>query len=468
MATSRARMSSRSSATTRQSSKSSSLVRFAGLSSIFLGQFMPTTAIMLSSPSSNASAGAHQPFFIKADDPLLNNPRCDEHMKAEYEAKDREIEERLQKLQAAAASPASQRLRGQQKTTLEHASTNATNFAVSHNSTGEAGSQVGSAQVFFLFMTLSGLDRPELWQAFFQGANPTQYRVLMHCRFPGMCNFELSTHNPMGIMVVETVPTYYCTDLVSGMVQLLRSALPLSGNPNDKFVFLSESTLPMKPFPFIYQSLTADQNSDFCVFPSEWWVRMYEKSGQRGRLVKHHQWMVLSREHGQILSDRWVGDNQLQTSQYWSVPVCEGDCVSSIGQAQMGLMPRSIVKECTDEWAPFAMIYGILMDHGQQTQNIPGLSQTPFWIHGFTTQGQCRTFAWWASHRHESDTLVAEIFRDPGSRLSCFPCTGSHPVEFLWLSESSIMRLRQSSFLFARKFADGVLSYDQFQRLILV
>eukprot|EP00971_Amphidinium_carterae_P303687 6034450-Amphidinium_carterae.1 len=37
------------------------------------------------------------------------------------------------------------------------------------------------------------------------------------------------------------------------------------------------------------------------------------------RLVKHHQWVVLNREHAQILSDRWSGDNQVQTSQYWSL-----------------------------------------------------------------------------------------------------------------------------------------------------
>jgi len=426
---------------------------------LFVGHLRPTSAILLSTHNASAmdltTPGVGQIYFERADE-QADNPRMCSKEKEIYSQKTDEAEQRLR----AKMRNATKRLRG-----VPHV--DAANLASATNATvGE--SRVGSPQVFFLFMTMSGLDRPELWQAFFQSASPNQYRVLMHCRFPGMCNFELSTHNPMGIIVVDTVPTYYCTDLVSGMVQLVRSALPMSGSPNDKFVFLSESTLPMKPFVHVYQSLTADPNSDFCIFPSQWWVRMYEKNGQRGRLVKHHQWVVLNREHAQILSDRWSGDNQVQTSQYWSVPVCDGgSCASAIGDAKMGLMPRSIVKECTDEWATFAMIYGILMDYGQESQNIPGLSAAPFWIHGFTTQGACRTFAWWNSHRHEADNLVAEIFRDPGSRLSCFPCTGSHPVEFLWLSEASIMKLRQSSFLFARKFADGVLSYDQFQRLIL-
>eukprot|EP00403_Amphidinium_massartii_P010402 CAMPEP_0178421014 /NCGR_PEP_ID=MMETSP0689_2-20121128/26432_1 /TAXON_ID=160604 /ORGANISM="Amphidinium massartii, Strain CS-259" /LENGTH=522 /DNA_ID=CAMNT_0020042519 /DNA_START=39 /DNA_END=1607 /DNA_ORIENTATION=+ len=328
----------------------------------------------------------------------------------------------------------------------------------------------GSPQVFFLFMTASGMDRPELWDAFFKGAaSQKQYRVLIHCSSPGsgMCSSAmLARYKSMGIVVVDTVPTYYCKDLVSGMVQLLRKALPLSSSSRDKFVFLSESTLPVKPFSHVYQTLTADDRSDFCIMPSKYWVNVGAMD-KAGRLVKHHQWFVLSRGNAKTLTERWIGDNERYTSSHWSVPACQGDCISNPKSLRLYSMPRNAVKQCTDEWAPFAMIYGIVMDSGNHMQTIPGISHSLISDTGDRTQGSCRTFVWWYSMHSEADELIKAISKDPGCNLSCYPCESYHPVEFLVLSDTAITKLRQSSFLFARKFAGSVMTVDQFQRLIL-
>mmetsp|Transcript_17698 Transcript_17698/g.41041 ORF Transcript_17698/g.41041 Transcript_17698/m.41041 type:complete len:525 (-) Transcript_17698:41-1615(-) len=338
------------------------------------------------------------------------------------------------------------------------------------------GASSDEPQVFFLFMTASGMDRPELWEAFFKtAASHSQYRVLMHCSSPGagMCGAEmLARYKSMGIIVVDTVPTYYCKDLVSGMVQLVRKALPLSQSSRDKFVFLSESTLPVKPFGTVYQTLTGDERSDFCIMPSEHWVKVgardpKAKDAKPGRLIKHHQWFVLSRGNAKTLTERWTGDNERYSSDRWSVPVCEGDCVSDAASMEMHTVARASVKECTDEWAPFTMIYGMIMDNGDHMQTIPGISHSLISDLGDKTQGSCRTFVWWYSMHSEADALIKAISKDPGCNLSCYPCHSSHPVEFLVLSDEAIARLKQSSFLFARKFAGSVMTLDQFKRLIL-
>merc|ERR1719321_806707 len=101
------------------------------------------------------------------------------------------------------------------------------------------------------------------------------------------------------------------------MVQLLKFALrdpPM--NKMEKFVFLSDSTLPVKPFGHIYESLSSTSGSDLCVFPSHHWgtakvgfggipASSMFRTGETAYLVKHHQWLVLNREHAQVMVANW-------------------------------------------------------------------------------------------------------------------------------------------------------------------
>eukprot|EP00403_Amphidinium_massartii_P014302 CAMPEP_0178423756 /NCGR_PEP_ID=MMETSP0689_2-20121128/27851_1 /TAXON_ID=160604 /ORGANISM="Amphidinium massartii, Strain CS-259" /LENGTH=471 /DNA_ID=CAMNT_0020045357 /DNA_START=96 /DNA_END=1511 /DNA_ORIENTATION=+ len=447
------------------------LSTLAGVGACFLMQSSQADAIMLTLANSSRlpgiiEAGASSlAMFTTVDKPELADEgavrwRDRTRLAASYDSMEDAMEAELKRMKRTAHN-VSGHGSGRRSNNSRVVASNSSHSMVAH-SASEA-----TPQVFFLLQTLSGVDRPELWEAFFQGVDPKHYRILMHCKFHGMCDFKLGTDNPLGIELVDTVPTEYCTDLVSGMVQLVRNALPLSASPKDKFVFLSESTLPVKPFWTIYNGLTGDENSDFCIFPSRMWLSMHEKSGDVGRLVKHHQWMVLNLYHARVLSERWTGENAQLDGQHWSLPVCEGDCVAAIGEAKMGMLPRSLVAHCADEWAPFAMIYGIVIDHGQDSQEMQGLSHKPFWTHGFTVQGTCRTLTFWRSDGHEADAVMSHIFRDPDSHLSCYPCTDSHPTEFLQLSDASVRRLRDSSFFFARKFSDGAMSWEQFTSIIL-
>merc|ERR1719326_864201 len=113
------------------------------------------------------------------------------------------------------------------------------------------------------------------------------------------------------------VPSYYYADLVTPMNALLSEALLQGGpskNPADKFVFVSDSTLPAKPFAHIYDTLTARTGSDFCVCSVKEWATRREQATTfpyttEGRpvemAIKHHQWSILDRNHAEKVAQIW-------------------------------------------------------------------------------------------------------------------------------------------------------------------
>jgi len=115
-----------------------------------------------------------------------------------------------------------------------------------------------AGSLFFLFLTSAGIQRQDIWASFFEDATlQTPYRTFVHCTDWKTCDAEIQVDNPLNATLVGTVPTFYCKDLVTAMTQLLKAATLESTSPHDKFVFLSDSTLPVKPFELVYSALTA-------------------------------------------------------------------------------------------------------------------------------------------------------------------------------------------------------------------
>merc|ERR1719498_2281171 len=105
---------------------------------------------------------------------------------------------------------------------------------------------------------------------------------------------------------------------------------------------------------------------------------------------------------------------------------------------------------------------------------LPGLGNTTLYFRGNPDiiskhQGTCNTFAFWDASDIGFSHLINGIVRDwPWSKISCFPkCDSSHPAEFQSLSDNGVTALRNSRYLFARKFTKSVVSLDQFRRIIL-
>lgn len=328
-------------------------------------------------------------------------------------------------------------------------------------------------RIVFLFLTYTGINRIDLWHAFFANAPTNRWAALMHCKDHAVCEHNLAMHNPFDIKLVETVMSSYCTDLVSPMVALLRQALSMGGYAGDKFVFVSETTLPVKPFTIVYASLTQTENSDFCVSSMKKWIRLQSrKTGSFALLPKHSQWVVLNKPHADTLVQRWprvAGDN-VDT---WSLPLLpEGQqtlpSTSDFVSVQKGL------PICLDEWVVFSTIFGAI-DVGHQTKiDLPHFNGGPLKLTGtqveLSGQGACRTFVTWGwAASKESFSIAHEFIADaPLSRLSCYPiCKESSPAEITAASDRGLSVLRNSQFLFARKFASGIVTPRQYQTIIL-
>lgn len=332
-------------------------------------------------------------------------------------------------------------------------------------------------RVFFLFLTKSGIEDMDLWRVFFEGADPSRYQVFMHCKEYGMCSMKNHGTQPFEVTLVDSVPTKYCEDLVTGMVQLLRGAVQVSTSPNDKFVFLSESALPVKPFDMIHETLTSNQDSDICVAPTDYWVQMKGGFGfgKHALLVKHSQWVVLNTEHAWKMVNKWP---QTKIGDSFSVSVRSSSNSSGMNMKPVRGQVSGDGLPCTDEWSIFATLFGVILDEGQQGIPMKGFGDGTLWLrppHGrlldAPAQGVCRTFAVWHTDHStmEGGRLAAELLKYyPSTKLSCLPkCEGTHPATFTRISDVGVSALRRSRFLFARKFGKNVMSIDQFTRIIL-
>jgi len=253
------------------------------------------------------------------------------------------------------------------------------------------------------------------------------------------------------------------------MASLLKRALELNaGGPGmrEKFVFVSESTLPAKSFGIIHSTLLQDDDSDFCLFPSNQWGSA-QIDGLKVQLVKHHQWVVLNKAHADMFVKEWV---PVDSRSVWHVWLRGG----SWEGRERYLSPQHFYHPasanwCTDEWAFMATIYGAVEPmHGIRT--LPSFGGGPIYMHGpasLTSQGRCRTFSYWDNYDTASGSLAATIFRDVhGSQMSCYPRCIARPATLHRLSDNSLRALQASPFLFVRKF-DASAWMPNYQTIIL-
>lgn len=307
-------------------------------------------------------------------------------------------------------------------------------------------------KVYFLFLAVDKVSNLDVWKNFFALANPDQYRAFIHCKLP-QCNSQVSG-SP--IVSVPTVPSYYCTDLVSPMHQLLAYALSsdaASPHPQDKFAYVSDSTLPAKPFAHMYSTLVQRQGSDFCVFPSNEWADVASPGGGKEVAVKHHQWITLGRNDGQKLATDWAAGKLHNFMPHFRMnhdPWQWGDN-SFADSRNYG---------CLDEFWHMAALYGTL-------NNVNPIAQTNVALSGFVGgplhvspstgwQGACDTFVVWSRYLHLAGDNPFERLHnslDPPS----VPHPGNHARPGWWdtISTHGIRAIRHSDFLFVRKWIDG-------------
>jgi len=335
------------------------------------------------------------------------------------------------------------------------------------NVTSTLGSErTGASRLHLLFLVENALSFAPFWGAFVNGADPAKWAAYMHCSDSSSCNVDAARTELPGLWHVNTVPSQYCKDVVSPMVQLLQAAVTSSAvNSGDKFVFISDGELPLKPFDEIYTELVGRAGSDFCINPQRFWSKLPASPPGAGSnptfVVKHSQWVVLSREHADLLVQRWP---TVESHLWASVPIY-GETQQRTSNAVDFLYGH--VQLCLDEWAPFATIYGALQGGGQK--ELPGLSTGSIDLSdragSLPGQGRCPTLVAWA----EDDAVGQHpVLEHVWPFLDCYPrCSSSHPASFTTITDMGLAWLRDSPFLFARKFLPEAVGLEQFQRVVL-
>jgi hypothetical protein len=240
------------------------------------------------------------------------------------------------------------------------------------------------------------------------------------------------------------------------MNQLLGHALnddAGSQNPADKFVFVSDSTLPAKPFSQIYSTLSTRRGSDFCAFPSNEWADIPGSTGGVELAVKVHQWIVLERVHAVNSCIIWASGKHHDLMQRFQM-----NYNAYVWTNNTYADNRNF--GCLDEFWHMAALYGTL-SHTDATRDaivsLQMFTNTPLRVSGSVGwQGACDTFVLWSKYLHApGNNPFSELHTslDPPS----IPHGGNDQRPGWWdtISPYGIQAIRKSGFLFVRKFIDN-------------
>jgi hypothetical protein len=301
----------------------------------------------------------------------------------------------------------------------------------------------------FLFMLMDNLPHSKQWASFFAGdIAGNRYLMWAHCVKHNDCKQTLLKEFP-DVQLVPTVFSKRWTDLVTPMVQLLRMALIHSACMEDKFLFVSDSTLPLKPFPELFSAIMQSNTSDFCfhpkVGPKAPIVSFLEDTnyvesvinGTLLTLVKSHQWSVLRRDHAEVLVQNWRSP---------CTEVCNWTMPYSEGEINRNSFPCPVNTYATDEFAVLANIVGPLNE-----------SMVQGGLLDFGISHKCHT--WTSLPEKGGKTLEKCNESNAADASDAF----GHSAELGNPTNTTLLLLRSSPYLLARKFLpdDQLLHYEE-------
>ena len=157
-------------------------------------------------------------------------------------------------------------------------------------------------KIAFLFLTMSDVNFPEIWEKFFEG-NDGEYSIYCHPKYPDEVTINWMKFN----IIKKLVPTEW-GHLTNAYVELLKAAI--LDQTNSHFIFVSDSCIPIKPFCKLEKFITNyDSNCSF-ISLRKMDNYNYQKSNlpenhfiefNKKKLIKHSGWFCLSRYHTEKL-----------------------------------------------------------------------------------------------------------------------------------------------------------------------
>lgn len=206
---------------------------------------------------------------------------------------------------------------------------------------------------------------------------------------------------------------------VKPMNSLLAAAYNFSVNTFDRFIFLSENAIPVKPFQVILERFTlfiphGPTDSDFCITPTAQWILLKDNK----YFVKHHQWITLNRNDASTIVHAMQSGN---------------DGVDRSGRPIPGTLAHS-----DEEFWHFLFLFSRFRNiSSHRNLRYPSLVE----------QGNCTTYVYWPDYNKDS------VFTKEIGHLHPSEVNGQHIIK----PQITILEnLRTSkSFFFARKFVDN-------------
>jgi len=329
------------------------------------------------------------------------------------------------------------------------------------------------AKVAFLFLTMSKLGWPDVWEEFFRLAPAGLFSIYVHQAEASDGSQPLPL-NHWGATRVQWVKTAWCA-LFGVEVASLAAALE---DPNNvQFVFVSDSSVPLKRFDYVYHQLVrhSPTTSKFCLasqarFPQSNWemfsqemahscmFRDYIRALDR-RTLKHHQWAVLARKHAATVVKR-----SKAALDVWA---------ASWREAAPDM--RGVGEGCSDEGVPITALLLDLEAQGASTGNT--------WadLTRLGVEESCLTYVRWrncftgteldlSDRWHDTKVVVKEfgavtdliknrLFGNEAYNLLQSPLKrelNGFPHAFDSVSEEYLRTLVKQNFMFARKMNAGM------------
>ena len=292
--------------------------------------------------------------------------------------------------------------------------------------------EAGTPAVAFLFLTINGeVTWPEIWADFFAGAaDPRMFAVYIHRSNDDGPDAEPSPEALAFLAAcrgrANSVPTAADTawgQLIAAERSLAAGAVKTPENV--VFVYVSHTTLPVKSFAEVYETLTSRSTSSFCLTTQQTWVR--SRVDADAVYPKTSQWISLSREGAERFADEQRGDAVALVNQ-----ACGGSwrqCYPATSEelvmaAITGPVPASAMGS---DWLAShpppgggpdnALVTALLNEAAAEVDDGAAANETlafpdvngggvPVRDVGATNQGICDTWHWW-------DDLPSDAVREP-------------------------------------------------------
>lgn len=290
-------------------------------------------------------------------------------------------------------------------------------------------------KVAFLFLVPDRVEQEDVWSSFFEHADIALFNVYVHQSAPN--SSKGSFHDLPNRMVVPFTHSDWCALFgvqVAALVEALRDP------ENHQFVFVSHNAVPFKSFEYVYQSLVATslETSKFCfasaqtnrsqsihtLLDSAHDCRFQDPNRNRGTpVLKHHQWIVLSRRHAEAVVD----NAEVALKNY-----------DALREERAGKWQDP--KMCSDESVPMLA----LLELPEAKERQPSKGATPIWqtVQRLGVEQRCTTFTYWPRCMANTSLELPETMQ--AGLL--------HPYVFRRTHQSYLQQLVDGPLLFGRKF----------------